>query len=117
MTDSSTRRYRFWQVDAFSPVRYLGNAAAVVFEADSLDTASMQLIARQMNLSETAFLCTPTLAGADYRVRIFTPRSELPFAGHPTIAAAHTFYHGVRRSPADLQELHQECGIGLVRAV
>jgi len=103
----------FVQVDVFTNRPLYGNPAAVVFEADDLPAQTMQKVAREMNLSETVFVLKPTLAEADYRVRIFTPKSELPFAGHPTIAAA----HAVRlRYPdkADLPLLRQECGIGIV---
>jgi PhzF family phenazine biosynthesis protein len=106
--------YRFWQVDAFSRERYQGNPAAVVFEADDLEYSEMQKIARQMNLSETVFLCRPALSGADYRVRIFTPRNELPFAGHPTVAAAHAFAATTGLSVEEGHTLTQECAIGLV---
>jgi PhzF family phenazine biosynthesis protein len=106
--------HRFWQVDAFSRERYQGNPAAVVFEADGLERSEMQMIARQMNLSETVFLCRPTVAGADYRACIFTPRSELPFAGHPTVAAAHAFASSTGVSDEGEGTLTQECGIGLV---
>jgi PhzF family phenazine biosynthesis protein len=106
--------HRFWQVDAFSRERYQGNPAAVVFEADGLECSQMQTIARQMNLSETVFLCRATLASADYRARIFTPRSELPFAGHPTLAAAHAFASSRGISAERECTLTQECGIGLV---
>ncbi len=110
------REYQFWQVDAFSVEPYLGNPAAVVFQADSLETNEMQTIARQMNLSETVFLCKPAAAEADYRARIFTPRRELPFAGHPTVAAAFTY---LTSSNGDLDRdglfLTQECGAGLIR--
>lgn len=115
MTDTGPTTYRFWQIDAFSHTRYQGNAAAVVFDADALEPEAMQIIARQMNLSETAFLSTPQAADADYRVRIFTPRSELPFAGHPTIAAAHAHYHGKLNAPHGIESLRQECGIGVVQ--
>jgi len=107
------RKYPFWQIDSFSRERYLGNPAAIVFEADSLQAEEMQTIARQMNLSETVFLCTPTEDSADYRARIFTPRSELPFAGHPTIAAAYAVFKSGRTEQAP-DRLIQECGIGLV---
>lgn len=106
--------HRFWQIDAFSRERYQGNPAAVVFEADGLERFEMQMIARQLNLSETVFLCRATLASADYRVRIFTPRSELPFAGHPTVAAAHAFASSRGVSAQGGRTLTQECGIGLV---
>lgn len=103
----------FIQVDAFTNRSLHGNPAAVVFEADALAPETMQKIAREMNLSETVFILKPTTDAADYRVRIFTPMSELPFAGHPTIAAA----HGVlARYPAlsGATLLRQECGIGIV---
>ncbi|MBB1026051.1 PhzF family phenazine biosynthesis protein, partial [Dietzia sp. DQ12-76] len=73
---------RFSQVDVFSPVPFRGNPLAVVHDADALSDTQMATIARWTNLSETAFLLAPTSAGADYRVRIFTPTAELPFAGH-----------------------------------
>lgn len=103
----------FLQVDAFSSRPLFGNPAAVVFDADDIPTPLMQKIAQEMNLSETVFICTPTMPEADYRARIFTPRSELPFAGHPTIAAAHAV---LSRDPAEAATglLRQECGIGIV---
>lgn len=103
----------FLQVDAFSSRPLFGNPAAVVFDADDIPAALMQKIAQEMNLSETVFICSPTAPEADYRARIFTPRSELPFAGHPTIAAAHAV---LARDPARAGTglLRQECGIGIV---
>lgn len=103
----------FFQVDAFTHQPLYGNPAAVVFEADDLSTETMQRIAREMNLSETVFILQPTTPEADYRARIFTPMSELPFAGHPTLAAAHSIrirYPDQANKPL----LKQECGIGLV---
>ena len=86
------KSFRFWQVDAFSAERYMGNPAAIVFEADALSTDQMQRITRQFNLSETVFLCAPSERdAADYRARIFTPGMEIPFAGHPTIASAFAY--------------------------
>jgi len=109
------REYRFWQVDAFSAEPYLGNPAAVVFEADSLETTEMQTIARQMNLSETVFLCQPAADSAHYRARIFTPRKELPFAGHPTVAAAFCHLRSCIGNPgSEGLILTQECGVGLI---
>ena len=102
----------FVQVDAFSRRPLYGNPAAVVFDADDIPPATMQKIAREMNLSETVFLVTPTRPGAEYRARIFTPANEIPFAGHPTIAAAHAFLERCPNPQADL--LRQECGIGIV---
>ncbi|WP_138467010.1 PhzF family phenazine biosynthesis protein [Poseidonocella sp. HB161398] len=103
----------FIQVDAFARQPLFGNPAAVVFDADDLPVATMQRIAREMNLSETVFVQAPTLPGADYRVRIFTPACELRFAGHPTLATAHAMR---ARHPelAAKPVLRQECGIGLV---
>jgi PhzF family phenazine biosynthesis protein len=105
--------FDFVQVDAFTRHPLYGNPAAVVFDADAIAPETMQKIAREMNLSETVFILRPTTAEADYRVRIFTPMSELPFAGHPTVAAAHAV---LARYPdkADATLLRQECGIGIV---
>lgn len=108
-------RLHFWQVDAFSDAPYKGNPAAVVFDADRLTSDEMQTIARQMNLSETVFLCRPSV-DASYRARIFTPAREVPFAGHPTIAAA--FAHAATHKQNDAFEqtaLLQECGAGTIR--
>jgi PhzF family phenazine biosynthesis protein len=103
----------FVQVDAFTRRPLYGNPAAVVFDADDIPAETMQKIAREMNLSETVFILKPTTPEADYRARIFTPMSELPFAGHPTLAAAHSV---LARYPhkADAMLLRQECGIGIV---
>ena len=104
---------RFKQVDVFTSVPFKGNPLAVVFDADALGDDDMIAIARWTNLSETAFLCAPTDPAADYRVRIFTPGGELPFAGHPTLGSAHAFLDGggVPRTPG---RLVQQCGAGLV---
>lgn len=103
----------FIQVDAFTRRPLYGNPAAVVFDADEIPADTMQKIAREMNLSETVFILKPTTPGADYRARIFTPMNELPFAGHPTVAAAHSV---LARYPdkAGAALLRQECGIGIV---
>lgn len=84
-------RVRFKQVDVFTSVPFKGNPLAVVFDADALGDHDMIAIARWTNLSETAFLCAPTDPAADYRVRIFTPGGELPFAGHPTLGSRMRF--------------------------
>lgn len=104
---------KFVQIDAFTDRPLYGNPAAVVFDADNIPEQTMQRIAQEMNLSETVFILKPTLPDADYRVRIFTPRSELPFAGHPTVAAAHAMLDRVH-SLANARLLRQECGIGIV---
>src|SRR5689334_20303481 len=80
---------RFKQVDVFTRTPFLGNPVAVVLGAERLDAEEMQHIAAWTNLSETTFVLPPTSSAADYRLRIFTPRQELPFAGHPTIGGAH----------------------------
>lgn len=79
----------FKQVDVFASVPFKGNPVAVVLKADGMSTEQMQQIASWTNLSETTFVVAATAAGADYQVRIFTPKAELPFAGHPTIGTAH----------------------------
>ncbi len=103
----------FRQVDVFSAVPGLGNALAVVHDAEGLDDETMQTFARWTNLSETTFLLPPTDPAADYRVRIFTGSTELPFAGHPTLGTAHAWLEagGV---PARDGLVVQQCGVGLV---
>ena len=105
--------FDFFQVDAFTRRPLYGNPAAVVFDADDIPTETMQKIAREMNLSETVFILKPSTPEADYRARIFTPMSDLPFAGHPTIAAAHSVLARFA-DKADATLLRQECGIGIV---
>ena len=83
----TTRRYRIYQVDAFTTVKFQGNPAGVVPNADGLDAAQMQAIAREINSSETAFVLSPEAADHDVRVRFFTPTTEGPSCGHATIAA------------------------------
>ncbi|GAB7523491.1 PhzF family phenazine biosynthesis protein [Paraburkholderia sp. 2C] len=112
----TSRTVRFKQVDVFTSVPFKGNPLAVVFDADELDTEPMQAIARWTNLSETTFLCKPTDPAADYRVRIFTPGRELPFAGHPTLGTAHALLESGYR-PRQAGRLVQQCGVGLVELV
>lgn len=103
----------FKQIDVFTSVPFKGNPVAVVLEGDGLSTEQMQGIANWTNLSETTFVCTPTNPSADYRLRIFTPKSELPFAGHPTIGSAHAVLESGRK-PRTPGRLVQECGRGLI---
>lgn len=110
------RTVRFKQVDVFTSVPFKGNPLAVVFDADDLTTDAMQAIARWTNLSETTFLLRPTDPAADYRVRIFTTATELPFAGHPTLGTAHALLES-GYLPKRAGELVQECGVGLVQLV
>ena len=107
------RKRRFMQVDVFSKRAGLGNPLAVVIDADGLDVDQMQQFAAWMNLSETSFLLPPTQARADYRVRIFTPRQELPFAGHPSVGAAWVAVEAGIASPC-AGRLIQECAAGLL---
>jgi len=104
---------RFSQVDVFSTEPLLGNPVAVVHDADGITDEEMERFARWTNLSETTFLLTRTEAGADYRLRIWTPGGELPFAGHPTLGSCHAWLEagGV---PATNDAVVQECGAGLV---
>jgi trans-2,3-dihydro-3-hydroxyanthranilate isomerase len=101
-------------VDVFAPRAYTGNPLAVVFDADALTTEQCQALAFEFHLSETSFLCAPTEPGADYRVRIFTPFAELPFAGHPSVGAAHTL---VRTGRLSVGTVRQECGVGVLDLV
>jgi PhzF family phenazine biosynthesis protein len=105
------RAVAFRQVDVFTPVPFLGNPVAVVLDARELSDEDMARIARWTNLSETTFVLPSTRAS--YRLRIFTPRGELPFAGHPTIGSAHAMRDD-GRLPADAVSVVQECGAGLV---
>jgi PhzF family phenazine biosynthesis protein len=106
-------RRRFKQVDVFTATRLAGNAVAVVIDAEGLDDATMQRLAAWTNLSETTFVLPPTTAEADYRLRIFHPRGELPFAGHPTIGSAHAVLEAGLVAARD-GRLRQECGAGVL---
>jgi len=111
-SDCQTRR--FTQVDVFTAAPLLGNPLAVVHDAQGLSDARMQAFARWTNLSETSFLLPPTDAAADYRLRIFTPHRELPFAGHPTLGSCHAWLAaGGVAGAADV--VVQECAVGLIR--
>lgn len=103
----------FKTIDVFTSAHFRGNPVAVVLEADGLTDEDMQAIAAWTNLSETTFHLKPTSPDADYRLRIFTPRSELPFAGHPTIGSAHGLIEAGLVRPRDGRVV-QECGAGLV---
>lgn len=110
---SEPRQRRFKQVDVFTGAALYGNPLAVVLDADDLDTARMQRFANWTNLSETTFLLLPSDPQADYKVRIFTPAYEMPFAGHPTLGSCHARLAagGKPRTPG---RIVQECGVGLV---
>ncbi len=102
---------RFKQVDVFTSRPQFGNPVAVVFDAVGLTDEQMMRVAAWTNLSETTFLCRPTTADADYRLRIFHPTGELPFAGHPTVGSAHA---ALEAGVVTKVEFVQECGSGLL---
>src|SRR2546426_9644182 len=104
----------FRQVNVFSSDPLLGNPLAVVHAADGLSEKQMAAFARWTHLSETTYLLAPTDAAADYRVRIFTPGGELPFAGHPTLGSCHTWLQAGGQ-PAGQDFIVQGCPGGLVK--
>jgi PhzF family phenazine biosynthesis protein len=104
---------RFSQLDVFTDQPLRGNPLAVVHDAGGLSDAQMAGFARWTNLSETTFLLAPTHPQADYRVRIFTPGGELPFAGHPTLGSCHAWL-AAGGVPRNASTVVQECGIGNV---
>lgn len=104
---------RFSQVDVFTAVPLKGNPVAVVLDGAGLDDAAMQQFANWTNLSETTFVLPATDPAADYHLRIFTPKSELPFAGHPTLGSAHAMIAAGLAAPRN-GKLVQQCGVGLV---
>ena len=105
---------RFSQVDVFTDELTAGNPVAVVHGADGLDDGRMAAFARWTNLSETTFLLQPQDPAADYRLRIFTPARELPFAGHPTLGSARAWLEA-GGTPGSAGTVVQECGAGLIR--
>jgi PhzF family phenazine biosynthesis protein len=113
LADSIVVRRAFQQVDVFTTEAYGGNPVAVVLDGDGLDDEQMQRFARWTNLSETTFLLPPTADGADYRVRIFTPTKELPFAGHPTLGTCHAWLSTDGDETAS-DPIVQECEAGLI---
>jgi PhzF family phenazine biosynthesis protein len=107
-----SRAYKI--VDVFTSTPLQGNPLAVLLDAEDLDTETMQAMAAWTNLSETTFVLPPSSPKADYRLRIFTPRSELPFAGHPTLGSAHAAIEAGRIVARD-GRLVQECSVGLIQ--
>ena len=107
-------RRGFHQVDVFSDGPYSGNPLAVVLDGDGLSTEAMQRFANWTNLSETTYLLPPTSPGADYRVRIFTPVLELPFAGHPTLGSCFAWL-AAGGQPRQHGVIVQECAAGMVK--
>jgi PhzF family phenazine biosynthesis protein len=106
-------RRAFCQVDVFGAMPYRGNPVAVVLHGDGLDAAAMQQFASWMNLSETTFVLPPGQDDADYLVRIFTPSTELPFAGHPTLGTCHAWLQA-GGTPRRADVIVQQCPAGLV---
>lgn len=106
-------KFRFQQVDVFTVFPFQGNPLAVVIGADHFPEEKMAELARWTGLSETTFLLSPSMPKADYRVRIFTQRRELPFAGHPTLGSCHVWLAGGGK-PHDGSTIIQQCGVGLV---
>ncbi len=111
---SKMRSRSFAQVDVFSDTPYLGNPVGVVLDGSDITDAAMQRFAIWTNLSEVTFVLPPTTADADYRLRIFTPAGELPFAGHPTLGSAHAWLEA-GGPPATGGRIVQECSAGLVK--
>lgn len=107
------RSRNFAQVDVFTAVPFKGNPVAVVLDGEGLSDVEMQAFANWTNLSETTFVLPVTMEAADYHVRIFTPKAELPFAGHPTLGTAHAVL-GAGLARAKGGRLVQQCAIGLV---
>jgi len=107
------RTHPFRQVDVFTATPLLGNPVAVVHDAEGITTEQMHAFTSWTNLSEATFLLPPTDPAADYRVRIFCPGRELPFAGHPTLGTCHAWLEAGGMPRGDV--IVQECGAGLVR--
>jgi PhzF family phenazine biosynthesis protein len=103
----------FVQVDVFTDTAYYGNPVAVVLDGSALTSEEMQRFASWTNLSETTFVLPPSDERSDYRVRIFTPTLELPFAGHPTLGTCHAWL-AAGRTPARPEVIVQECDAGLI---
>src|SRR3954447_23903249 len=105
---------RFAEIDVFTTTRYGGNPVAVVLDSTGLDTPAMQRFAHWTNLSETTFVLPPSRPDAHYGVRIFTPTTELPFAGHPTLGTCHAWLAGTAADSGGPEVFVQEWGAGLI---
>lgn len=113
MTTKDTATRPFKQVDVFTADALKGNPVAVILDANGLSAEQMQAIANWTNLSETTFVTPATDPAADYAVRIFTPKSELPFAGHPTLGTGHAVIEAGLATPKN-GKVVQQCAVGLV---
>src|SRR5258708_3481465 len=112
-TERSMRQRRFIQCDVFTSVPTKGNGLAVVADGEGLSDRDMQAFAAWTNLAETTFLLPPTTGEADYKLRIFTPGREMPFAGHPTLGSCAAWRH-LGGKPRTAGVVRQECGVGIV---
>ena len=111
------KEYRFFQVDVFTDRPFGGNPLAVFPDAEGLTTDQMQSLAREMNLSETTFVLPPVTANADFKVRIFTPAAELPFAGHPVVGTHWVLAHLGRVDLSEpVTQVRFELGVGVLSA-
>ncbi len=99
-----------WIVDVFAEEKYAGNQLAVVRDAETFSDAEMQRIAKEMNYSETTFILSDEKRKGGYDVRIFTPNTELPFAGHPTLGTAYVLQHEIIKEPVDTIVLNLKVG-------
>jgi PhzF family phenazine biosynthesis protein len=113
MSNEAETQRRFTQIDVFTDAAFCGNPLAVVVDGDGVTAEQMLRFANWTNLSETTFLLSPTDPAADYRVRIFTPVGELPFAGHPTLGTCRAWLESGGR-PADPNRIVQQCEAGLI---
>ena len=111
--EADLKQRRFIQCDVFTPTPTRGNALAVVVDGDGLTDETMRRFAAWTNLAETTFIMQPVVVNADYKLRIFTPSREMPFAGHPTLGSCSAWLHsgGV---PRETGIVRQECGVGIV---
>jgi PhzF family phenazine biosynthesis protein len=113
IAEAAVRQRRFIQCDVFTSTPTKGNGLAVVLDGDDLSFEQMQGFAAWTNLAETTFLMPPTTPEADYKVRIFTPSREMPFAGHPTLGSCASWLHGGGK-PQNPSVVRQECGVGII---
>ncbi|MEW5902603.1 MAG: PhzF family phenazine biosynthesis isomerase, partial [Acidobacteriota bacterium] len=100
----------FYIVDVFAEEKYAGNELAVIRQAESLDETTMQKIAREMNFSETTFILKDKESRGGFDVRIFTPKEEVPFAGHPTLGTAAVIQREIIRRPVERVILNLKVG-------
>jgi trans-2,3-dihydro-3-hydroxyanthranilate isomerase len=110
MEESTMRKCPFYIVDVFAEEKYAGNQLAVVRDAKALSDIEMQQIAKEMNFSETTFILSDQKRNGGYDVRIFTPKEEVPFAGHPTLGTAYVIQHEIIIEPVETIILNLKIG-------